>query len=472
MAPPNYSPNIHLTLILLFFLQFCHHNPTYYTRPNCCLLWAAVAAADAAVSTRASPALPSSSTTISVATNCSFDTRSNVPTSTLPSLQCKVYNASHGLCAGVCGGCRFNYTFINVTTLAAAAAAEAGAAVTDITTNGSTNTTKRKRAINTTTATTTAITAAGIATFYAAPRCILAIPADGGPAQAPGKAYALSTVRPLSLERGPVTVMRPATTTHQQQCPEAFGSFNMARSCVTCHTDPSDCSLRCECKAGTDSHYAPMGCNLWACNDLALVHDSLTCRGAICPPASTPKCPQPSGSYGDSCSGCWVDDACVMRCACKTPPDGHLSSAGCDLYGCNSGSSSSGGGGGGGGGSVTSVELANINGALYCNSTFKCPTPPLPPPPPPPPSPSPPPPSPSPPPPSPPSPPPPPPPSPAACKETVIRVCEPQCGSPTIVHLACYESCAEAHCNEIKAGGCPCCHANCVFYDDELIIND
>lgn len=34
------------------------------------------------------------------------------------------------------------------------------------------------------------------------------------------------------------------------------------------------------------------------------------------------------------CDGCWVDDACLLRCSCKTPPDGHPSAAACDLWSC------------------------------------------------------------------------------------------------------------------------------------------
>ena len=42
-----------------------------------------------------------------------------------------------------------------------------------------------------------------------------------------------------------------------------------------------ECALRCECRAGK-GEFVPMGCDLWGCNDLALV------------PPSTPSPPSPA----------------------------------------------------------------------------------------------------------------------------------------------------------------------------------
>lgn len=324
--------------------------------------------------------------------NCTWNS-SDVPSKngsapgSLP-LRCTTHGSTgDGVCAGVCGACQFNYTYSNDSM-----------------------------------------------SIVAPPRCLQLLPPKGGPADQPGEWYSISETCPLTLKRGQMTLR----TVNERQCPQAFGSFRLAESCLTCHTDAKDCSLRCECKAGQDSHYAPMGCDLWGCNDLALVRDSLTCRGRICPPASTPSCPTPSGSYADSCKGCWVDDACLLRCQCQSGST--TLNAGCDLFTC--------------------TDLANVDGILHCNSSTACPAPPQPSPPPPPPPP--PPPSPPPPPPPPPS----PPPSPASCRATVLRICEPECGSPTITHVSCYERCAQDNCAAIKAGGCPCCRAGtpgCTF---------
>ena len=313
-------------------------------------------------------------------------------------------------------------------------------------------------------------------------RCLELNAAGGGPAGVPGAWYALSSARPLRLTRGALTIRNAASN---GSCPHAFGSYADASSCLTCHTSAApECALRCECRAGTQpTRYVPMGCDLWECNDLALVDDSLACRGAICPSAPTPHCPTPTGlqlpgpAPWAPCNSCWVDDACLLRCSCKTPPDGHLSAAACDLFHC--------------------TDISNFNGQLACNGAV-CPSPPLQPLPP---APTPPPavrfvarvcatftrgtreraapdlsltflrtlpllrslcthshthtqpPTPSPP---APSPPPPPAPSPANCEAAIKRICG-HCGSPSIITLKCYETCCVANCDALKAAGCPRC---------------
>ena len=192
-------------------------------------------------------------------------------------------------------------------------------------------------------------------------RCLELNAAGGGPAGVPGAWYALSSARPLRLTRGALTIRNAASN---GSCPHAFGSYADASSCLTCHTSAApECALRCECRAGTQpTRYVPMGCDLWECNDLALVDDSLACRGAICPSAPTPHCPTPTGlqlpgpAPWAPCNSCWVDDACLLRCSCKTPPDGHLSAAACDLFHC--------------------TDISNFNGQLACNGAV-CPSPPL-----------------------------------------------------------------------------------------------
>ena len=324
---------------------------------------------------------------------CAFN--ASIPIPTPPNGSC-AGNAIAGVCSAMCGGCRYNYSY---------------------------------------TASTLVVVAAPVATApkgsaAASGRCLEL----WGVSAPPPRWYALSAVRPLALARGLVAVRRPP-----DGCPKAFGSFRDNESCLTCHVEPGTCSLRCECKhSATKTNpagaYTPMGCDLWGCNDLALENDSLTCRGRICPaaPPPSPPCAQPSGSYAASCSGCWTDDACLLRCQCKTGKAGAgaVVNAACDLHTCSC--------------------LESVGGVLHCNASTACPAPPQPPPPP----------SPHPPRPPPPPPRPPPPPSPAACRATVLRICEPGCGSPTIIHLGCYEKCAVANCAVVRAGGCPCCKAN------------
>lgn len=170
---------------------------------------------------------------------------------------------------------------------------------------------------------------------------------------------ALSTLPAAQPRAGRVTLRRAAAGS----CPTPFGSFNLAQSCLNCHVDPTDCALRCECKAGDPSkwQYEPMGCDLTSCNDLGLEHDSLTCRGQICPAVQAAHCPAPQGSYAGACQNCWVDDACLLRCWCKTPPDGHLTPTGCDLTWAAAGNCVGG--------------ISNNNGFLSCGSKA-CPAPP------------------------------------------------------------------------------------------------
>ena len=174
-------------------------------------------------------------------------------------------SATAGHCAGACDGCAFNYTY----------------------------------------------DAQGVVLSGITPRCLL-LAVDPDPLQDSSDWYALSASRPLRVARSTaLTLRRPAPNV----CPVPVGSYDMADSCYTCHVDAT-CALRCECKAGSDSHYSPMGCDLWQCNDLALNQGSLTCRGQICPAASTPLCPAPQGSYGTSCTQCWVDQAVSAQTAC------------------------------------------------------------------------------------------------------------------------------------------------------------
>jgi hypothetical protein len=340
---------------------------------------------------RCQPDLPQVPMLALLSSNCSWNATVNPACSTHDSsgANCSCAgNLSAGSCGGSCAGCAFNYTW----------------SATEL-------------------------------VFGAEARCLELNLRDGGPAGVPSAWYALSSTRPLRVARGALSV-RPANGS----CPLAFGSYTISQSCLTCHTSRApECALRCECKAGTQpTRYVPMGCDLWECNDLALAHDSLTCRGAICPSASTPTCPTPTGSQlpGPApwapCDNCWVDDACLLRCECKTPPDGRYSPAACDLFYC--------------------TDIANTNGVLTCNGAA-CPAPPLQPlptplPTPPPPAPTPP--TPSPPPPAPPA------PSPANCEAAIGRLCG-KCGKPSIVTLKCYEDCCVTHCAELKAAGCPRC---------------
>ncbi len=295
-------------------------------------------------------------------------------------------NATHGTCGGLCSGCTFNFTYGGGTLLFASSV----------------------------------------------PRC-LELQGDAG-------LYAtqwlsLSSLPAEQPQAGWVTLRRASS----HQCPVPMGSFQLADSCLNCHVD-AQCAMRCECKAGEPNNwqYKPMGCDLWSCNDLALERDSLTCRGQICPAVPPPHCPAPQGSYGAACQNCWVDAACLLRCWCKTPPDGHLTPTGCDLVWAAAGNCVGG--------------INNHNGLLSCGLTT-CPAPPnLGP------APQPPPPPPLPPPPTPPPPPPPPPPtpSPASCAAAIEQLCG-ACGKPSVITLKCYEKCCQDHCAEIKKAGCPKC---------------
>ena len=310
-----------------------------------------------------------------LATNCSWNTTMD-PQCQLPAVCNCSGNTTSGRCGGTCGGCAFSYSYDA----------------------HSLTVRKRSHLYLLGRPQRCLVLPPRFQVSTAAPRCLQLHAADGGPARTPGMWYALSASRPLTLSRGVITLRTRAGST---KCPVPFGSYADAESCEVCHVD-GQCQLRCECKSGTDSRYVPMGCDLWSCNDLALFHDSLTCRGQICPAATKPACPAPQGSYAAACEECWVDDDCLLRCGCKTPPDGHLTATACDLEWAAAGNCVGG--------------ISNDNGILSCTGK-PCRSPPIQPFPKPPPSPTPTPPSP----PAPPS--PPPPPSPQQCEQAVEQYC-------------------------------------------------
>lgn len=141
---------------------------------------------------------------------------------------CSTVNASAGSCSGSCSGCFFSYNYSTTTGLTLRAETD---------------------------------------------RCLL-LRSPG--AFNPEGWYALSSSRPLVVARSSNLTMRAVKDSDNTRCPTAFGSYDDNGACQNCHVG-ADCALRCECKAGTPpGRYVPMGCDLWGCNDLALVHDSLT----------------------------------------------------------------------------------------------------------------------------------------------------------------------------------------------------